>query len=283
MYLSIHPKKILFQSNPIQSNPMQSVEHDTPSASASVAPPIQSQFISFGYRCTSAGILKKMGLKHESFPFDWLISRLSVIQHCIETDFSEFLKLENYEKRITHTYEMMDKKTGFICDEHILMNAFYQPIEQREEENTYCYHLAMNHHNILCEKDRQYYVRCIERFRQVLRSPEKRIFIHIAPLMDDLDFIKHRRHILSEYEQFTEFMETYTSYRWLGIYFIMVRREGVFSYEVMDNNHIDSNTRYYILYVNPGLQDAGEIFYGNFTEEYHFIRSVIYSYQNIIH
>jgi hypothetical protein len=35
--------------------------------------------------------------------------------------------------------------------------------------------------------------------------------------------------------------------------------------------------------VNPGLQDAGEIFYGNFTEEYQFIRAVIYSYQHIIH
>jgi hypothetical protein len=243
----------------------------------------QSQFVSFGYRCTTAGILKKMGLKLESFPFDWLISRLSVIQHCIEDDFQMFLNTEYYEKRITYTYEMMNKNTGFICDEHILFHHFYQPIDRKNEVNTYCYHLAMNHHNIFEEKDREYYIRCIQRFRQILNSSEKRIFIHIAPLIENLDFIEQRNRILSEYYQFTEFIETYTSNRWSGIYFIMVRREGAFSYEVIDDNNIHSNTRYYILYVNPGLQDAGEIFYGNFTEEYQFIRAVIYSYQHIIH
>ena len=36
-------------------------------------------FVSFGYRCSCAGILKDLGLKHESYPFDWLISNLSVI------------------------------------------------------------------------------------------------------------------------------------------------------------------------------------------------------------
>jgi len=243
---------------------------------------ITSQVISFGYRCTSAGILKKMGFKHESFPFDWLISRLSVIQHCIEDDFCEFLNIENYDKRHTNTYEMMDKKTGFICDEHILFNTFYQPPNKMNEENTYCYHLAMNHHNIFQLTDRQYYMRCIDRFRQVLNAPEKRIYLHISPLMDSTTFIENQDSVMNECFQFSQFIKTKTNGYWSGIFFIMVKTDGPFSYTLVEDEDPHSYTRFYILHVNPRLKDAGEIFYGEYSEEYDFIRSVIYSYHILL-
>jgi hypothetical protein len=54
---------------------------------------------SLGFRCSSASLIKSLGLKNESYPFDWLVSRLSVIQHCIESDFVEFLNLDNYKRQ----------------------------------------------------------------------------------------------------------------------------------------------------------------------------------------
>ena len=71
-----------------------------------------TQFFSFGYRCSSAGILKSMQLKYESFPFDWLISRLDVIKHCLQDDFREFLNQSNYVRKYSKTYEMIDSDQG---------------------------------------------------------------------------------------------------------------------------------------------------------------------------
>ena len=64
------------------------------------------KIISFGYRCSSAGFLKKLGLKNESYPFDWLISRLFVIKHCVESNFTVFLNLEKFEKKQCNTSSM---------------------------------------------------------------------------------------------------------------------------------------------------------------------------------
>jgi hypothetical protein len=108
----------------------------------------QKTIFSLGFRCSSASIIKELGLKFESYPFDWLVSRLHVIRHCIETDFAEFMNKENYVFRITKTYEMASSDKQFICDEHIMLNRFYQPPNLMEFENTYQAHLATNHHNI---------------------------------------------------------------------------------------------------------------------------------------
>jgi hypothetical protein len=50
-------------------------------------------FVSLGYRCSSAALLKKLQLKNESYPFDWLVSRLSVIEDSIQSGFKEFLNI----------------------------------------------------------------------------------------------------------------------------------------------------------------------------------------------
>ena len=89
------------------------------------------QLFPLGYRCSSAGILKQLQLKTESYPFDWLVSRLPVIQHCLETNFQYFIEdiSNNYAqyKTITQHYEF-DGTTTFICDEtwlpiHIMLKC----------------------------------------------------------------------------------------------------------------------------------------------------------------
>ena len=62
---------------------------------------------SLGYRCTTSGLLKSIGLKHESYPFDWNISRLNVIKEWLLMNLKNLL-IENYEYRHTKTYDMIN-------------------------------------------------------------------------------------------------------------------------------------------------------------------------------
>ena len=148
------------------------------------------KFLSLGYRCSSAGILKSLGLKQESLPFDWLVSRLPIIEHCIRTDFREFLNPDNYEciKGATHNYKTTDPSSQqWICNESICFNKYYesttstnisnlkyylpQPISP--ERDAYGYKLMMNHRNIKTSKvDEEYFTRCVERFKQLFNPTQ---------------------------------------------------------------------------------------------------------------
>jgi hypothetical protein len=171
-------------------------------------PPLpEYKIISLGYRCTVAGILKKMGLKHESYPFDWIISRLSVIKHCIEDDFNEFLRLENYQDRFTKTFSHINTTSGWSIDEHLKANLFYQPKMNVDPLNSYHYHLAMNHHNIMVPKDFDYYTRCVERFRNEIKSNTSKMFVHISQLFTIDHYQANCENILQECRDFQDFLQ----------------------------------------------------------------------------
>jgi hypothetical protein len=237
-----------------------------------------TKIISFGYRCSSAGFLKKMGLKHESFPFDWLISRLSVIKHCIETNFTEFLNLQNYEKRQCKTYEMTDINNNFVCDENLIVNTYYQPLNIPNPEIAYKWYLAMNHHNILeNEKHKEYYNRCIHRFQEVIKTENEKFFLHICPLilLDKYNEIKDE--IKKSLDDFDDFIYNYSNYKIKGLIFIMVRDDNSINTkkgELLYFSEI-TKTQIYIVYANKNFIDAGIRFMGDNNEEELFIEEII--------
>jgi hypothetical protein len=162
----------------------------------------KKKIFSFGFRCSSAAIIKRMGLKLESYPFDWLVSHRSVIRHCMETDFEEFLNIENYQRKYTNTYEMADSRHGFVCDEHLMVNVFYQPLDMLDVENTYKCRLAMNHHNITETKDKEYYTRCVERFRELVASDYEKVYLHICPVITLQMYEEKKAEIVEEIIEF---------------------------------------------------------------------------------
>jgi len=236
------------------------------------------KIISFGYRCSCAGFLKKMGLKHESYPFDWLISRLSVVKHCLENEFTEFMNTDNYEKRQCKTFEMIDMNNIFICDEILIANKYYQPQIDMDSNIAYKWYLAMNHHNILEEeKDREYYSRCITRFQQLMKTENKKIFLHICPLilLDKYNEIKNE--IKKELDDFDNFIFDFSNYKMKGLIFIMVRDDNNINKikgELLYFSEI-TKTKIFIIYTNKDFIDAGEIFMGNNNEEQIFIEEII--------
>ena len=97
---------------------------------------------SLGHDCTSAKLLQRKNLKFESYPFDWLKSTIPDIIDCLETDFKHFLYCNEPED----------------CNE---------PEEERKHKyynNIHSTHRPMNDSNY------NYYLRCIERFRNILKK-----------------------------------------------------------------------------------------------------------------
>lgn len=218
---------------------------------------------SFGYRCSSAGILKHLQVKHESYPFDWLISRLPIIRDCIETNFLHFLNKENYEKRETQTIHYGDDNI-FICNESILYNTYYQEKFSKDEllipdklqlpNDTYAYHLALNHRNILCDGDYEYFERCIGRFQKVIQSNDEKIYLYIHPVLPISEYELKKEEIINQFVSFQEYMASITPCI-KGLFIIIVQTPHITKIiEKIENNNI------YILYTHKNFIDAGEIF-----------------------
>uniref|UniRef100_A0A6C0FAU7 Uncharacterized protein n=1 Tax=viral metagenome TaxID=1070528 RepID=A0A6C0FAU7_9ZZZZ len=106
---------------------------------------------SLGSLCHSSEILKRNKFKVCSYPFDWIFSNWNTIIHCIEDNFKTFL----------------DK-------------SYYIDISQMM-----CGHSKYNermfaHHNPLINADHyNYYVRCVNRFKELLQKQEHKLFTMI--------------------------------------------------------------------------------------------------------
>lgn len=235
-----------------------------------------TKIFSLGFRCTSAAILKRLNLKNESFPFDWLISRLSVIKDCITNNFKEFINIQNYENRHTNTYEMADSNKHFVCDEYLKINKYYQPEELMQAENSYKYYLAMNHHDICEPHGNDYYNRCIKRFNELLTENTKKIYIHIAPLTAFDNYVIKKNEVIDEIVEFDNFLYNYTNKNTKGIVFIMVKDETLQEkVERLYKEIKETGTQIHVIYTNRDFIDAGEVYMGNYYHEMKYIESII--------
>ena len=140
---------------------------------------------SLGFSCHSAQILKRNKYKCCSFPFDWIFSNCDSIIHCIESNFSVFLDKSYY-------IDISPSQCG-----HSKYNEF-----------------MFNHHNPLANVDHyNYYVRCVDRFRNILQNQENKLFITTYLNMNSID-----DSVENEMIEFDKKLSKYTSnYRLLVI------------------------------------------------------------------
>ena len=178
----------------------------------------KTRFISFGYRCSSAGILKQLQIKTESHPFDWLVSRLPIIQHCLETDFQYFIQDISNTYCLHHTQTIHYEDTPFlICDETVYYNTYYAnyPLPSYHTtlplsmpKDTYSYPLLMNHHKIMEQEVQSYFQRCIGRLQSILSSPENKMYLYIHPALSLLEWNTHHCELIHELLAFQLFLQT---------------------------------------------------------------------------
>lgn len=109
---------------------------------------------SLGTYCQSAQIIKDLNLRSGAFPFDWVFSNPSIIRSCLKDDFTTFLDK-------THYIDIQDKWNNNQCGHYIYGPNFF------------------NHKDPRHDIDYNYYVRCVERFRNILKAEESKLFMII--------------------------------------------------------------------------------------------------------
>ena len=214
---------------------------------------------SLGYRCSSAGILKSLGLKHESYPFDWMVSRLPIIEDCIATGFVHYLDPANYScvTGVTNHYTSTNPESRIIiCKEEICFNKYYEkstasnivkysgleevgirtnsvelcsktfglylPKPVSSIRDAYGYRMMMNHHDIKKNREHQdYFARCVERWNTL--PSKKTLSLYIHPVIFHEQFISIQTELLNEIRRVHS--SIYAKMRNDGIYIIPVRTQ----------------------------------------------------------
>jgi hypothetical protein len=124
------------------------------------------KYCSIGNNCTSSTILKRTKLKTESYPFDWIFSSDEMVRHCIEDGFKTFLDKSEYNSNLVEP---------IICE-----HEFYSTMVENYQEGEDKKKVIFNHHNPLTsEEDYGYFERCVQRFKDLLKSDESKVFVKI--------------------------------------------------------------------------------------------------------
>jgi hypothetical protein len=252
---------------------------------------------SLGYRCSSAGILKSLGIKHESYPFDWLVSRLPIIEHCIQTDFKEFLNSNHYicKTGMTNHYTSLDiSSRQFICDEKICYNNYYEqctipeyylPSPICKTNDAYGYKLMMNHHTI--QTHHEYFARCVERWNRNIKTQSRKLSLYIHPAIFYDQFLSIKSQLIEDIRNF--FRTNMKQYNCDGLFIIPVKTPfqnptnhcAKYVLEEQADDISSTGCRICILWANRDFIDAGEIFMGNCHIETYVIKD--YLQKTIIH
>lgn len=127
---------------------------------------------SLGSLCHSSQLLKRNLLKKESYPFDWIHMDPDMVLHCLRDKFSLFLDKSKYVRLL-----------GNRCG------------------HTYYHEKMFNHHNPLNKEDYDYYVRCVNRFKRLLRQSDRKLFVLMLVNLDKI-----------ETEEMIRFNETFSTY-----------------------------------------------------------------------
>lgn len=234
----------------------------------------RSVVFSVGHRCTSSSLIKEMKQKFESYPFDWVVSKLDSIAHCIETDFVEFLKVENYEATESETFNLCDTVKKTIMRENVVYNKHYEDHAIFPNEiGTYGMQICMTHHDIRNEEDLKYFERCVGRFRNMMSSDVRKYYLYVHPIMGFHDYAATFESLKSYFTFFTDFLKGKTTNSF-GIYFLMVQddeRKGTVEKLLEDEDHV-----IYVMFANTKLVDGGGVFCGEdwYTEQYKILTTI---------
>lgn len=122
------------------------------------------RYVSLGENCLVDELLKKVMLKGESYPFGSGRFNIEYINSIIEEDFKNLLDPAHLE------YATVDAK-------QVVKNTFY-----KTKNDIFCATVSsgyeFTHHDVFNEKDKLSIERKIKRFREILSSNDKVVFVY---------------------------------------------------------------------------------------------------------
>lgn len=129
-------------------------------------------FVSLGYFCSVALELDRIGLRQESFPFDWLITEsFELVMSLIKTNFNCFLLKENL-------YQESNISPNYYYDNTCKIHFYHDFNSVDTLDNQY-------------DKIKEKYDKRIERFYNRIKSPT--IFIRYCCNKDEIEYIQENR------------------------------------------------------------------------------------------
>jgi len=139
---------------------------------------------SLGNYCFSAALLNMIKVRDRALPFDWLFTTPKFTSEVLKNDFQDFLDPKYYTD--------------------ISLN---EPANERQAGHTLYHENFFNHKDPRQKLDYDYYVRCVDRFREFIKIEDKKLFIcsykNLGNKMDDslMSDIFELNKVLSEITQ----------------------------------------------------------------------------------
>lgn len=121
-------------------------------------------FISLGENCLVDAVLRKFGLKAESFPFGSSRSNIEYFHQIIESDFKDFLDPQ-YLKQVTN------------YGQEVVINKKYS-IENQIYDHSSSIGFEFVHLKVLSQEGRESVERKVERLRKLLNEDTRIVFIY---------------------------------------------------------------------------------------------------------
>ena len=114
------------------------------------------KYISLGPNCQTSGMIKAVGYKTESYPFDWVLTNLDIVLDCIESDFKHYLDKQFYFKNESYTSQLI------IGHKKYTDNMF------------------VHRDPLSLDEDYSYIKRCVERFLKLYESDAEIYLVYTA-------------------------------------------------------------------------------------------------------
>lgn len=108
--------------------------------------------VSLGTRCITAEVLRDVGLRRFSCPFDWVYSSAEMVSHCLKDNFKTFLDQSQFVK----------SKGGALWGHKLYCKMLNRSV-------------IFPHHNPRAE--RADFLRRVKRFQAVLKSSRRKLFV----------------------------------------------------------------------------------------------------------
>jgi hypothetical protein len=109
-------------------------------------------------------------MRNCAYPFDWTLSSPQMIIDCLRDDFRTFLDPTQH----------VTVEPG-ISSNHLVYGSM---VWGKNFDGIFNQHLTFAHKDVTIADHYAYYQRCVERFRNLLASPEPKLFIVIAQDME---------------------------------------------------------------------------------------------------
>jgi len=198
---------------------------------------------SLGSWCLPAVYMSEQNLQKCSYPFDYIISAPEMIVDCLRDDFICFLDKSKYEQ----------------CEDSSSNHKIYGKLSHSLLlDKTSVINNTFRHHNLTTDSDYNSFVRKVDRFRELLKKDEPKLFIL---------FSQYNEFTTKQIEELDTILKTKTkNYQ---ILFMTILKDNKIYHTIEDNDNIKIIKLYTNFTERGWLSTPNDIYLNNIIEIYY--------------